>query len=113
LWAGVAVTDKFLPPGLPDGIASNQKDPNLGKFSEGPAMEDVGICHVRLVYFTAVWYILWPFNIFYGCLVCFSPFWYFVPRKIWQHCLPRNWKHSNAAASHTLTFLKLTLKKLT
>jgi hypothetical protein len=30
-----------------------------------------------LVYFVVIWYILWSFGIF-------SPFWYAVPRKIWQ-----------------------------
>jgi hypothetical protein len=37
-----------------------------------------------LVYFTAIWYILWSLGIFCGNLVHFSPFWYAVPRKIWQ-----------------------------
>jgi hypothetical protein len=27
-------------------------------------MEDVGIFYGRLVYFMAIWYILWPFGIF-------------------------------------------------
>jgi hypothetical protein len=26
--------------------------------------------YVQLVYFTAIWYILWPFGVFYGVLVC-------------------------------------------
>jgi hypothetical protein len=46
-----------------------------------------------LVHFTAIWYILWPFGIFYGYLVYFFPFWYVVSRKIWQH-----WSR---ATSHT------------
>jgi hypothetical protein len=37
-----------------------------------------------LVYFTAIWYILWTFGTFCIYLVHFSPFWYIVPRKIWQ-----------------------------
>jgi hypothetical protein len=41
-------------------------------------METVGIFYVYFVYFTAIGYI------FYGHLVYFSPFWYVVPRKIWQ-----------------------------
>jgi hypothetical protein len=53
---------------------------------EGHEMVDVGIFYGLLVYFTAFWYILWPFGRFYGCLVCFSPLWYVVPRKIWQPC---------------------------
>jgi hypothetical protein len=31
-----------------------------------------------LVYFTAIWYILWPFGISCDYLVHFSPFWYVV-----------------------------------
>jgi hypothetical protein len=30
-----------------------------------------------LVYFVTIWYILWSFGIFF-------PFWYIVPRQIWQ-----------------------------
>jgi hypothetical protein len=46
-------------------------------------MEDVGIFYGRLVYFTSIWIpILWPFGILY-LIHCF-PFWYVVPRKIWQ-----------------------------
>jgi hypothetical protein len=41
--------------------------------------EDVGTLYGHLVYFTAIWYIIWPFGIFFMC-------WYFVPRKIWQPC---------------------------
>jgi hypothetical protein len=44
-----------------------------------------------LVYFMDTWsisqvfcYILWTFGIVRGNLVHFPPFWYFVPRKIWQ-----------------------------
>jgi hypothetical protein len=69
-------------------------------------MEHVGI----LVYFTAIWYILWPFGIFDGYLdylatkafantfygvhvidgyLVFSPFWYAVARTIWQPCSTR------------------------
>jgi hypothetical protein len=40
-----------------------------------------------MVYFMAIWYILWPFGIFYGYLLYISPFRYVVPRKIWQPCL--------------------------
>jgi hypothetical protein len=52
--------------GLPDGLFSNQKS-KFGLFLEGLAMEDV--------------------SIFYGHLVYFPPFWYVVPRKIWQPCM--------------------------
>jgi hypothetical protein len=47
-------------------------------------VEDVGILNDHLVYFTAIWYSLLLFHIFYGYLVYFSPFWYVVPSEIWQ-----------------------------
>jgi hypothetical protein len=47
-------------------------------------MEDVGIFYEHLVHFTVFCYILWTFGIVHGNLVYFSPFWYFIPRKIWQ-----------------------------
>jgi hypothetical protein len=50
------------------------KNPFFGKFLEGLSMEDVGIFYVNLVYFTAIWYILWPFGIFYEFWYIFSPF---------------------------------------
>jgi hypothetical protein len=37
-------------------------------------MEDIGIVYVPLVYFTAIWYILWPFWIFYNYLLYFFRF---------------------------------------
>jgi hypothetical protein len=51
-----------------------------------------GACNVRcryicghLVYFTALWYILWPFGRFYIWLFArFFTCWYFVHWKIWQ-----------------------------
>jgi hypothetical protein len=51
---------------------------------EGPAMEDVGIFYGQLVHFIVLCYTLWTFSIVRGNLVYFYPFWYFVPRKIWQ-----------------------------
>jgi hypothetical protein len=45
---------------------------------EGLAMEDVGIFYVSLVYFMAIWYILWPFGIFSGHLVYFMATWYIL-----------------------------------
>jgi hypothetical protein len=48
---------------------------------EGLAMENLGIFYDHLVYFTAIGHILWPFVIFCGNLVYFSPFGYFVPKK--------------------------------
>jgi hypothetical protein len=44
----------------------------------------------------AIWYIAWPFGIFNDHLInmyifctfgVLSPFWFTVPRKIWQPCL--------------------------
>jgi hypothetical protein len=46
----------------------------FGSNLEGLAMEDVGILY--LVYFTAIWYILQPFGIFYSQLVYFTAIWY-------------------------------------
>jgi hypothetical protein len=37
-------------------------------------------------FYTAFCYILLTFGIVRGKLVYFTPFWYFVPRKIWQPC---------------------------
>jgi hypothetical protein len=48
-------------------------------------MEDFGIFCGLLVYFMAIWYILWLFGIFYGYLVYFSRFGMLcIPIKIWQ-----------------------------
>jgi hypothetical protein len=47
-------------------------------------MEDVGIFYVHLVHVMVFCYILWTFGIVCGNVEYFSPFWYFVPRKIWQ-----------------------------
>jgi hypothetical protein len=50
---------------------------------EGLSMEDVGIFgpffifYSQMFYFMAIGYILWSSGIF-------LPFWYAVPRKIWQ-----------------------------
>jgi hypothetical protein len=37
----------------------------------------IGLFYVHLVYSVSIWYMLWLFGIFF-------PFWYVVPRKIWQ-----------------------------
>jgi hypothetical protein len=39
-----------------------------------------GLLYGHLIYFMAIWYILWSFGIF-------PPFWYIVPREIWQPCV--------------------------
>jgi hypothetical protein len=50
------------------------KNCNLGKFFQGLAMEDVGIFFVHLVYFMAIWYILWSLGTVCWDWVYFSPF---------------------------------------
>jgi hypothetical protein len=47
----------------------------------------------HLKYLTSTWYILRPFGTFCGYLACILPFWYVVPRKIWQPCkrVKLNW----------------------
>jgi hypothetical protein len=60
-------------PGLPDGIFSDQKSQrvNFG-----------GPCNGRCwyIYVIGIWYILRPFDIFYGHLVYFVLTWYVFPR---------------------------------
>jgi hypothetical protein len=46
-----------------------------------------GLTMVDVVYFMDIWSILRQFGIVYGHLVYFFPFWYFLPRKIWQPSL--------------------------
>jgi hypothetical protein len=58
----------------------------FGQILEGLAMEDVGTLYGHLVYFTAIWYSLWPFGIFCGYFVYFFLILIFAPRKIWQPC---------------------------
>jgi hypothetical protein len=72
------------------------KNLNLGKFLEGLGRKKslymlcpFGILYDHLVYFTTIWYNLWPFGIFYiwsfgiacGHLVYFSHFGMFGQRK--------------------------------
>jgi hypothetical protein len=61
--------------GLPGGIYSNQKS-KCGYILVGLAMEDVCKVNDRLVYlfYTDIWYILWPFGTFSDSLVYFSGF---------------------------------------
>jgi hypothetical protein len=70
---------------------------------EGVAIKNVGIVYGQLVYFIAklvnfmaIWYILCSLDIFF-------PFWYVVPRKIWQ---PRDSvaKPRNTVASGEIDF---------
>jgi hypothetical protein len=64
-------TDAF-PPGLPDGIFSNQK-PNLGNFWRV-------LQWTMLAYFMDIWSILQPFGTLNGHLVYFAVIWYISPR---------------------------------
>jgi hypothetical protein len=41
---------------------------------DGLAIDEVGMICGHLVYFTAIWYILWSFSIFYGFGYIFYPF---------------------------------------
>jgi hypothetical protein len=78
--------------GLPDGIFSKPKS-RFGQILEGLELENVGIFyghiirpfvlfHGHLVYFMAIWYILWPLvNLVAICMVYFPPFWHIVSKK--------------------------------
>jgi hypothetical protein len=65
---------------LPDGIFSYQKC-RFGYILECLGMENVEIHYGHLEYFTDIWYILWPFEIFCGHFVYFSPFGMFYQDK--------------------------------
>jgi hypothetical protein len=70
--------------GLPDALFTNPKS-RFGQILEGLAMEGAGMVHVTLVCFMAIWYILWPFGVFYVFILSFPRFGrYVVQRKIWQ-----------------------------
>jgi hypothetical protein len=43
-------------------------------------MEDVGVFYGHLVYYAAIWYILWQFGIFCGHLVYCMVIWYIYSR---------------------------------
>jgi hypothetical protein len=62
-------------------VCFQTKNPNLGKFWRVLQWK-------MLVYFmdpfTVFCYILWTFGTVRGNLAYIFPFWYFVPRKIWQ-----------------------------
>jgi hypothetical protein len=82
--------------GLPD--ISKPKIPIWVNF-EALAIEDVRIFYGRLIYFTAIWHILWPF----GIIGIYSCFWYVVPRKIWQPwCQWQNYRHPSRLISHEI-----------
>jgi 4-hydroxybenzoate polyprenyltransferase len=64
-------------------------------------MEGAGILYVHLGYSIAIWYILWPFGIIEAFWYIFRPFWYVVPRKIWQPC--HRWRYKY----HSVMYLVL------
>jgi hypothetical protein len=66
-------------PVLPDGIFSNQKS-KFGQFLLCIYML-VYFMDIWYTYFTAIWYIILAFGVFYCYSVYFSPFWYIVPKK--------------------------------
>jgi hypothetical protein len=60
--------DQFSP-GLPDGLFFRTKNPNAGKFWRALELKmlvyfrgNLEYFTVILVYFMAIWYILWPFG---------------------------------------------------
>jgi hypothetical protein len=55
-------------------------NPTLGKFWRALL---VYFTYGHLVHYTVFYYILWTFGAVRGI---FFPFWYFVPREIWQPC---------------------------
>jgi hypothetical protein len=86
-WERESTTLKLIEGGLCQGCQTayfqTKKIPIWVNFG-GSCNEEVGIFYFPLVYFTTIWYILWPFGKFHGYLVDFFPCWYVVPRKIWQ-----------------------------
>jgi hypothetical protein len=84
-WHAVVSTDQGC-----QMVCFQTKNPNLSKFWR---VKHWGM----LVYFTDTWSILrslvicilWTFGIVCGKLEYLFPFWYFVPRKIWQPCYGR------------------------
>jgi hypothetical protein len=79
--------------GLPDGIYLHAKNTNLGIFWRNSELKmlvyfiSIWNIYCHLVFCRAIWYILWPFGIFYGRLEIlqtfgiFSPFWCAVQKK--------------------------------
>jgi hypothetical protein len=69
--------------GLPDGFFQT-KNPKLGKFRWVLQWKMMVYFMDTWVHFTVFCFILWTFGIVRRNLAYISPFWYFVPRKIWQ-----------------------------
>jgi hypothetical protein len=102
-WWKSSVFQSFCWAWMPDGIFSYQKS-KFGGILECLVVKDAGKFYGHLVYFTAIWYILWPSGILYGHLVYFFPFWYVEPRKIWQPCC---WSQTFENISKALTWMQL------
>jgi hypothetical protein len=61
------------------------KNTTLGKFWRVLQWKMLGhFIAIWSTYLTVIWYIMRLFGIFHGKLLYFFPFWYVVPRKIWQ-----------------------------
>jgi hypothetical protein len=80
-------------------VCFQTKNPNLGKFSRVLQWK-------VLVYFMTIWSILRPLEICYGHLAYFSPFWYFVPRKIWQPCSQPKTVHWRSKTWTVIVYLR-------
>jgi hypothetical protein len=90
----ISITKKFASrAGLPD----QTENPNLGKFWRALQWKALvyllpfGLFHGQLVNFNTIWSTSQPIGKFNGHLVhfvvvWFLPFWYVVPKKIWQPC---------------------------
>jgi hypothetical protein len=73
------------------------KNPNLGTFCSALEWKVLFICYGYLEYFTAIWYILWPFGNVVLIWYVFLRFGtYIVSRKIWQPWLDPNHDIMNA-----------------
>jgi hypothetical protein len=55
----------------------------------------------------ALWYILWQLVIVYGYSLYFFPFWYVVPRKIWQPCMHATNAHSDQSSFYQRGFFSV------
>jgi hypothetical protein len=84
-----------LPSGLPDLRHIFRPKKSVASLPERLAMEDVGIFYSHLVYFTTIWYILWPFGMYilwpfgmyilwpFGMYIYFVAIWYVYFVAIW------------------------------
>jgi hypothetical protein len=96
-------------------VCFQTKNPNLGKFWRVLQWKIMVFFMDTWSIFTAFCYILWTFGIVRGNLVYYFPFWYFVPRKIWQPWLELiflNFKRSNSFAGRHHWQLFLILKRI-